>query len=113
MFLTYSNNKREDYDFFVNRFPDIDSNASRSQSISTFYGEIVRLFRLNTHSDGFFDNVSEVASYLIRYKRYPKEELRSAFSRFLDSQVFNPRLMGTKKDLMPIYNYKLDMKLDR
>jgi hypothetical protein len=35
--------KRDDYNFFVNRFPDIDSNVSRGQSISTFYGEIVRL----------------------------------------------------------------------
>jgi hypothetical protein len=50
--------KREDYCFFVNRFPDIDSDNSRAQSISTFYGEIVRLFRLNTHSEGFFANVT-------------------------------------------------------
>lgn len=49
--------KREDYHFFVNRFPDIDSNVSRIQSISTFYGEIVRLFRINTHSESFFENV--------------------------------------------------------
>jgi hypothetical protein len=105
--------KRKDYNFFVNRFPDIDSNACRFQSISSFYGEIVRLFRLNTHSSGFFENVLEVASYLVRHKRYPEEELVSAFSRFLDTQVYNPRLMGAKKDLLTIFKYKLDRKLGR
>jgi hypothetical protein len=60
--------KREDYDFFVNRFPDIDSNVSRAQSISTFYGEIVRLFRINTHPEGFLDNIAQTAAYLIGRK---------------------------------------------
>jgi hypothetical protein len=62
---------------------------------------------------GPIENVSEVASYLIRHKRYPKEELVSAFSRFLDTQVFNPRLMGAKRDLLTIFRYKLDRKLGR
>jgi hypothetical protein len=105
--------KREDYSFFVNRFPDIDSNACKFQSISSFNGEIVRLFRLDTHSNGFIKNVTDVASYLIKHKRYPEEELISAFSRFLNTQVFNPRLMGAKKYLMTIFQYKLDRKLGR
>ena len=63
--------KRQNYEFFVNRFPDIASNACQYQSISSFYGEIVRLFRLNTHSDGFFENVADVAAYLIKHKHYP------------------------------------------
>jgi hypothetical protein len=105
--------KREYHNFFVNRFPDIDSNACKFQSISFFYGEIVRLFRLNTHSTGFFENITEVASCLTAHKRYPKEELINAFSRFLDTQVFNPRLMGAKKDLMTMFRYKLDMKLGK
>jgi hypothetical protein len=105
--------KREDYQFFVNRFPDINSNVCRSQSIASFYGEIVRLFRINTHPDGFFDNTSEVAAYLIKHKGYPEDELLAVFSRFLNTQVFNPRLMGTKKDLLTIFQYKLDKKLDR
>jgi hypothetical protein len=100
--------KREDYDFYVNRFPDIDSNVCSSQSISSFYREIVRLFRINTHTEGFFENVSDLAAYMIRYKRYPEDELFAAFSRFLDTQVFNPRLMGTKKNLQTIYKYKVD-----
>jgi hypothetical protein len=70
--------KRADYSFFVNRFPDIDSNVSRAQSISTFHGKIVRLFRLNTHIRGFFENVGHVAAFLIFHKRCPREELRSA-----------------------------------
>jgi hypothetical protein len=61
--------KRDDYKFFVNRFPDIDLNVSRAQSISTFYGELVRLFRLNSHPKGFFSNVGHVAAYLIYHKR--------------------------------------------
>lgn len=103
--------KRADYDFFVNRFPDIASTASLHQSISSFYGEIVRLFRLNTHSEGFFDNVADVAAYLIRSKNYPENELLITFSKFLDTQVFNPRLMGNKKDLELIFRYKLNQKL--
>lgn len=105
--------KRDDYNFFVNRFPDIDSNACKSQSVSSFYGEIVRLFRLNTHLTGFFENTAEVAAYLVKHKRYPKNELLSAFSRFIDTQVFNPRLMGTKKDLITMFRFKLDRKLER
>jgi hypothetical protein len=105
-------NKREDYNFFVNRFPDIDSNVCRSQSISAFYGETLRLFRINTHSKGFFKNLFNTAAYLIRFKRYPAEELHAAFSRFLYTQVFNPRLMGIEKDLELIFKFKLDKKLE-
>lgn len=105
--------KCEDYSFFVNRFPDINSNVCRSQSIASFYGEIVRLFRINTHLDGFFENVSEVTAYLIKQKGYPENELLAVFSRFLNTQVFSPRLMGTKKDLLTIFQYKVDKKLDR
>jgi hypothetical protein len=106
--------KREDYEFFANRFPDIDSNACRFQSISSFYGEIVRLFRLSTHREGFFENVSEVAAYSVKYKRYPENELPAAFSRFLDTQVFGyPRLMGVKQNLITMFRYKLDRKLNR
>jgi hypothetical protein len=104
--------KRQDNDFFVNRFPDVDSNVCRSQSISSFYREIVRLFRINTHPEGFFENISEVAAYMIKFKKYPEDELAAAFSRFLDTQVFNPRLMGTKKNLQTIYKYKLERKLN-
>jgi hypothetical protein len=53
--------KREDYNFFINRLPNIDLNACKFQSISSFYGEIVRLFHLNTHSNGFFENITDVA----------------------------------------------------
>jgi hypothetical protein len=105
--------KREDFNFFVNRFPDIDSNACKFQSISSFYGEIVRLFRLITHREGFFKNISEVAAYLIKHKRYPENELTATFSRFLDTQVFNPRLMGIKKDVLTIFKYKINRKLGR
>jgi hypothetical protein len=105
--------KRDDYHFFVNRFPDIDSNACRFQSISTFYGEIVRLFPLNTHYSGFFDNITDVASYLIMHKKYLEEELVSAFSRFTDTQVFNHRLMGSKADLIRIFRYKIARKLEQ
>jgi hypothetical protein len=104
--------KREDYSFFVNRFPDIHSNVCRAQSIASFYGEIVRLFRINTHPQGFFQNTSEVAAYLVKYTNYPEEELCSTFSRFLNTQVFNPRLMGTKKDLETIFKYHLTRKLN-
>lgn len=99
--------KRADFDYFVNRFPDIDSNVSRAQTISTFYGEIVRLFRINAHQEGFFQNVAEVASYLIVQKRYPQQELCRAFSRFLDTQKGNPRLLGMKADLETIFAFKL------
>lgn len=105
--------KREDYRFFVNRFPNIDSNVSRAQSISTFYGEIVRLFRLNTHSDGFLEIASQVAAYLVFHKRYPKNELITAFSRFADTQKGNPRLPGNKQDLVKIFSFYLDVRLDK
>jgi hypothetical protein len=52
---------------------------------------------MNTHAGGFFENVSKVASYLIKHKEYPEEELLAAFSRFLGPQVLNPMLMGTKR----------------
>jgi hypothetical protein len=103
--------KREDYNFFVDRFLDIESNACKFQSISSFYVEVVRLFRLITHSTGFFENTSQVAAFLVRHKKYLKEELLSAFSRLLDTQVFNPRLMGAKKDLMTKFKFKMDQKL--
>lgn len=104
-------NKRGDYKFYVNRFPDIDSNVSRVQSVSTFYGEIVRLFRLNTHSESFFANVSQVAAYLIYYKCYPQNDLRQAFSRFLDTQKGNSRFFGDRRDLLKTYDCHLHVGL--
>jgi hypothetical protein len=103
--------KRNDYKFFVNRFPDIDSNVSKAQSISTFYGEIVRLFRLNTHAEGFYENTSQVAAYLIFFKRYPRDELKATFSRFLQTQKGNPRLPGSKNDQEAIFDYFLQKSL--
>lgn len=105
--------KRSDYRFHVNRFPDIDSNVSRAQSISTFYGEIVRLFRLNTHSLGFFNNIGHVAVYLVVHKRYPPRELRSAFSRFLGTQNGNPRLFGHQKNLELLYDFHLQKHIEK
>lgn len=99
--------KRADFNYFVNRFPDIDSNVSRAQSISTFYGEIVRHFRINSHLEGFLSNVTEVASYLVVHKRYPLQELRRAFSRFLETQKGNPRLLGMREDFETIFAFKL------
>lgn len=105
--------KRDDYNFFVNRFPDIDSNVSRTQSISTFFGKIVRLFRLNTHPEGFLENVGSVAAYLVFYKRYLKEELRSLFSRFLRTQKGNPRLFGLQSDLLSLFDYFLQTRTEK
>jgi hypothetical protein len=99
--------KRADYNFFVNRFPDIDSNASRAQSISAFYGEIVRLFRINTHWDAFLDNTADVAAYLIVHKRYPKQALLNEFPRFLSTQQGNPRLLGVQKDFKTMFSFRL------
>jgi hypothetical protein len=103
--------KRDDYNFFVDRIPDIDSNVSRAQSISTFYGEIVRLFIINTHPEGFMSNVAQVAAYLIERKKYPKHSIVTTFCRFLDTQKGNPRLPGSPKDQEVDFNYLLTKKL--
>jgi hypothetical protein len=105
--------KRDDYKFFVNRFPDIDSNVSKTQSVSTFYGELVQLFRLNSHSKGFFSNVGHVAAYLIYYKRYPQHELKNAFSRFVKTQKGNPRLPGSVRDHEMMFTYYLTLSLEK
>jgi hypothetical protein len=81
--------------------------VARSQLISTFYGVIVPLFRLNTHTEGCFENVCHVAAYLIIHKRYPSDKLRSAFSRFLKTQNRSPRLFGSKENLELMYDYYL------
>ena len=43
-------------------------------------------FRINTHSQGFLQNVADMAAYLIVKKRYPQTPIVRAFSRFLDTQ---------------------------
>jgi hypothetical protein len=100
--------KRADYRFHVNRFLDIDSNVSKAQSISTFYGKIVRLFGINTHPLGFFENVSHVAAYLISQKRY-----LFAFYRFLKTQKGNPRLFGSQRKLELLYDYLLQKRIEQ
>jgi hypothetical protein len=50
--------KRFEYAFFVNRFPDDDTAASREQSHNTFYGELVRIFWINTDREGFLRNTA-------------------------------------------------------
>lgn len=86
--------KRASYAFSVNRFPDINTNASRSQSHSVFYGELVRMFRINTHIEGFVRNAADTASYLIHQKGYDRDELFRLFRRFVASQkvINNPRM---------------------
>jgi hypothetical protein len=51
--------KHFQYAIFVNIFPDYDIAASRIQSHNTFYGELVRIFRINTDRKGFLRNTAQ------------------------------------------------------
>jgi hypothetical protein len=57
--------KRSSYSFDINRFPDVESNASRIQSHSVFFGELVRMFRINTLQDGFLRKSTEQQHILL------------------------------------------------
>jgi hypothetical protein len=77
--------KRSSYNFEVNRVLDIDTNASRLQSHSVFFEELVRIFRVNTHEEGFLQNSAETSAYLIVRKNYSQEILTRLFIRFVRS----------------------------
>lgn len=93
--------KRSSYNFEINRFPDVFSNVSRIQSHSVYFGELVRMFRINTHVTGFLQNSAETAAYLIVKKHYSRTTLTKYFVRFIRSQlsISNPRLPGTENSL--------------
>jgi hypothetical protein len=77
--------KRSSYSFKVNRFPDVATNASRIQSHSVFYGELVRMFRIDTHVTGLLQNSAKIAANLIARKNYCRDKLTNLFIRFIRS----------------------------
>jgi hypothetical protein len=81
--------KRFEYAFFVNRFPNYDTAASRIQSHNTFYGELVRIFRINTDREGFLRNTAQTEAYLIFIKHYDTIILQALKRRFAISQSVN------------------------
>lgn len=106
--------KRFDYAFFVNRFPDADSAASLHQSHDTFFGELVLIFRINTDRTGFLTNIAQTEAYLIFYKRYNQNVLGRLKFKFAKSQQGNSsRFPWTPQGFLNVTEYYLQQELKR
>ena len=57
--------KRLAFGFHVIKFPNTYSNTYTPQAQTTFYTEIVRLYRINTHSHLFLQNTMDLATVCI------------------------------------------------
>ena len=75
--------KRVHFEFDIHKFPDILSNMCPSQITTTFYTELVRLYRINTHSAQFLENVFTLTAYCLQERGYDTMTLTVYFFRFL------------------------------
>jgi hypothetical protein len=84
------------------------------QAHSVFFGEHVRMFRINTHERGFLQNSAEAAAYLIVRKRYSQDILTRFFLRFVRSQIEigNPRLLSNESNLKKTFHTFLNASIE-
>ncbi len=75
--------KRTEFGFDIIKFPDILSNIYKPQATSTFYTELVRLYRINTHTTYFMTNVMDLTRYCMLRRGYTSKVLLVKFMQFL------------------------------
>ena len=83
--------KRSQFAFNVYKFPHAFSNHSWVSIHNVAYGEIVRLFRLNTHIHLFIANVSDLFDYCVQEKCYDISRLTGCFEKFAHHVADNNR----------------------
>ena len=67
------------------------------------YGEIVRLFRINTHIELFIENVCELFIYCVREKQYSYERLYKCFKDFADQVGEYNRYNASTQQILRTY----------
>jgi len=75
--------KRLAFGFHVIKFPNTYSNTYTPQAQTTFYTEIVRLYRINTHSHLFLQNAMELATFCILHNGFDPLNLFVQFVKFV------------------------------
>ncbi len=74
--------KRTAFQFDIHKFPHGASNACVKQIHNIFFGELVRLYRINTHFTLFLQNVADLYTYCIRHKGYQHGILMALTRKF-------------------------------
>ena len=74
--------KRFAFGFHVIKFPHLDSDVYTPQSRTTYFTELVRLYRINTHSYWFMQNVLDLTAYCIRHNGFEPMNLLVQFVKF-------------------------------
>ena len=75
--------KRLAFGFHIIKFPHEQSNTYTPQARATFFTEVVRLYRINTHAEYFIHNVVDLAIYCIANNGFQPLTLIIQFMRFL------------------------------
>ena len=81
--LSSLHDKRFAFGFHVIKFPNTYSNTYTPQAQTTFYTEIVRLYRINTHSHLFLQNAMELATFCILHNGFDPLNLFVQFVMFV------------------------------
>ncbi len=77
--------KRTSFPFDIHKFPHASSNACSQQIHNIFFGEVIRLYRINTHLHLFLQNVASLFSYCTSYKAYDPYVLSKLLWKFVIS----------------------------
>ncbi len=75
--------KRTSFPFDIHKFPHASSNACSQQIHNIFFGEVIRLYRINSHLHLFLQNVASLFYYCITYKLYNAHILEKLLWRFV------------------------------
>jgi hypothetical protein len=76
--------KRLAFGFHIIKFPHEQSNTYTPQARATFFTEVVRLYRINTHTQYFLQNTVDLAIYCITNNGFQPLALIIQFMRFLN-----------------------------
>ena len=84
--------KRTSFGFHIIKFPHEESNTYTPQARSTYFTELVRLYRINTHTLYFINNALDLTMYCIQYNGYQPIALLVQFLKFISKIRYHNHL---------------------
>jgi hypothetical protein len=80
--------KRSSFSFEIQKFPDIYSCVSLKQTLSTFYGELVRYYNIHSRLDDYTTSLIQLFDFIIKSKSYPIQSTRNIIKRFIQELTY-------------------------
>ena len=78
---TKNDDKRDDFDFGIVKFPFLDGDVPRSTSYGVYISQLIRFARVSSHVDDFNTRDKVLTAKILR-QGYRYHKLREAFSKY-------------------------------